>query len=105
MKTSSHFSKSETEEIRIEVPSKFGNIIKEFANDLSITFSEYDFLWSKWKNTVTESEVRDLYIYCLSIYPERFFDILYQNEDIFKKDNKTNTCFLPGVDFKLLFNI
>jgi hypothetical protein len=104
MKTSSHFSKSETEEIRIEVPSKFGNIIKEFTNDLSITFSEYDFLWSKWRNTMPESEVRDLYIYCLSIYPERFFDILYQNEDIFKKDNKTNTCFLPGVDFKLLFN-
>jgi hypothetical protein len=40
----------------------------------------------------------------MKAYPERFFDILYQNEDIFNPDCDTNTVFLPNVDFKLLFN-
>ena len=41
--------------------------------------------------------------HCLSVLPERFFDdILYQNEDIFKKENEINTMFLPELDFKLI---
>ena len=40
--------------------------------------------------------------HCKKVFPERFFDILYQNEDIFK--NETNTVFLPDLDFKLLMN-
>jgi len=40
----------------------------------------------------------------MDVYPERFFDILYQNDEIFHLDSTTNTFFLPNVDFKLLFN-
>merc|ERR1711871_1098036 len=43
-----------------------------------------------------------VYEYCKKVFPERFFDILYQNSDIFK--NETNTVFLPDLDFKLLMN-
>jgi hypothetical protein len=57
-------------------------------------------LWEKWRDTT--NDYKDLYKYCLGIYPERFFDILYQNDDIFTND--TNTFFLPDVDFKLLFH-
>jgi len=32
------------------------------------------------------------------VYPERFFDLLYHNEDIFT-DEAINTNFLPGIDF------
>jgi hypothetical protein len=37
------------------------------------------------------------------VLPERFFDILYKNADIFKDDSEINTEFLPGVVFKQLW--
>ena len=80
--------------------------ITDFTKDLSITFPEYIFLWSKWTDTeeFNEKELQYIFEYCLSIYPERFFDILYQNDEIFKPESEINTIFLPSVDFKLLFN-
>ena len=41
--------------------------------------------------------------YTKKVYPERFFDLLYQNEDIFK-DAEINTKFLPNIDFADLWN-
>ena len=38
------------------------------------------------------------------VYPERFFDILYQTEEIFSEKGETNVYFLPNVDFKKLYN-
>ena len=46
--------------------------------------------------------VQEIFEYCYEIYPERFFDILYQNEEIFD-NNDLNINFLPGIDFKLLW--
>jgi hypothetical protein len=43
-----------------------------------------------------------VYNHCMKIYPERFFDIIYQNEQMFD-DVNINTCFLPNIDFKVLF--
>lgn len=89
----------------LEVPSDFGNILMDFTRDLSITFPEYKQLWEKWTTLeIPQQEIRHVFEYCISILPERFFDILYQNDDIFKPDSNTNTCFLPGVDFKTLYN-
>lgn len=82
---------------------KFKTIILDFINDLSTTFPEYVLLWNKW-NDATISEYQELYKYCISVYPERFFDILYQNDEIFTLGSESNTFFLPNVDFKLLFN-
>ena len=43
-----------------------------------------------------------LYNFCKEVFPLKFFDILYQNEDMFtNKDN--DLTFLPGVDFRLLW--
>jgi len=87
------------------IPDNFNSIIVDFTKDLSITFPEYSFLWSKWMmDTIEKDELKHLFEYCLSVYPERFFDILYQNNDIFNKDSEINTLFLPNVDFKLLIN-
>ena len=52
---------------------------------------------------MNDEKYQKLFDYCLTIYPERFFDILYQNE-IFESDSDSNTFFLPSVDFKILFN-
>jgi negative regulator of replication initiation len=87
------------------IPENFQTVILDFTKDLSITFPEYTYLWAKYVNTnLPEEELIELYNYCLSVYPERFFDILYQTDDIFKPDATTNTLFLPNVEFKLLFN-
>jgi len=93
-------------EATLKVPDNFRSIITDFTKDLSITFPEYIFLWTKWTDTeeFNEKELQYIFEYCLSIYPERFFDILYQNDEIFKPESEINTIFLPSVDFKLLFN-
>lgn len=83
--------------------SNFKPIIVDLVNDLNTTFPEYTDLWSKWL-TAEQPEIDTLFQYCLTVYPERFFDILYQNADIFDKSSDVNTTFLPGVDFKMLFN-
>jgi hypothetical protein len=89
----------------IVVPENFHSIIIDFSTDLSATFPEYSYLWSKWIDPeVSDVEIRSLFEYCLKVFPERFFDILYQNDDIFKPDDETNTYFLPNVSFRLLFN-
>jgi hypothetical protein len=89
----------------MEVPSNFKTVIADFANDLSVTFSEYSYLWSKWAEPdISDSEINHLFEYCIKVYPERFFDILYQNEDMFKPDSEINTYFLPNVSFRFLMN-
>lgn len=88
-----------------KIPDNFNNVIIDFTKDLSLTYPEYSFLWSKWMvDKLEEEELKNLFEYCLSVYPERFFDILYQNNDIFDEKSETNTSFLPNVDFKLLIN-
>jgi hypothetical protein len=83
---------------------KFISIIKDFTKDLTETYPEYAFLWKKWSvETIPESEQQSLYQYCIKTYPERFFDIIYQNHEIFDKESNENMCFLPNIDFRLLF--
>jgi hypothetical protein len=94
---------AETDEII--VPPKFATIIRDFARDLTTTFPEYSILWKKWTTDgQSEREIVKLFQYCTEVYPERFFDILYQNDEIFQEDSKVNTRFLPAVEFKLLHN-
>jgi hypothetical protein len=47
-------------------------------------------------------ETSELKEYCKKVYPERFFDILYQNEDIFTTA-EINTKFIPNIDFKKIW--
>jgi hypothetical protein len=81
----------------------FKTIIHDFTMDLSTTFPEFSHFWSKWTDTTPE-EYRTLFAYCLTVFPERFFDIMYQNADIFVLNSEVNTTFLPDVNFKILFN-
>jgi hypothetical protein len=86
-------------------PDNFRSVIGDFVNDLSTTFPEFSDKWSKWSLSATSNaEFQELFEYTTKVYPERFFDILYQNEDVFKPDSETNVAFLPDVDFKLLYN-
>ena len=96
-----------------EIPEEFQKIMTDLLNDILITFPELkDKLNDSEKmllNTEEESEeniknaLNELFTYCQDVYPERFFDILYKNDDIFQ-DEDINTHFLPNIDFKYLFS-
>ena len=90
---------------QIPVPENFRTIIVDFTNDLTVTFSEYAYLWEKWRNPdLSDSDLAELFQFCVKVYPERFFDILYQKEEIFGANDDTNVDFLPNVSFKLLYS-
>lgn len=92
-------------ETKHEIPSNFRSLVNDFANDLTVTFPEHEHLWKRWNNKeVSEPELSILFTYCTKIYPQRFFDILYQNEEIFEETNEVDVRFFPNVDFKVLFN-
>ena len=87
----------------MDIPANFKSTISDFINDLSITFPEYSDQWNTWKNA-SDEKYEELLQYCVTVYPERFFDILYQNTDIFNETSDINVHFLPNIDFKVLYN-
>jgi len=104
------------------VPEEFTKVIKDFINDLKITFPEYVPLISMWwkepenfsyieeeeerkaayENSLSNS-IKILFEFCQKKLPPRFFDILYQNEDMFKEGSDIDTEFLPKIHFKDLW--
>ena len=87
-----------------EVPTNFVTVINDFTNDLTTTFPEYSDKWNHLTGTISDSTRDEIYKYCVSVYPERFFDILYQHADIFSDKQDVNVNFLPNIDFKILYN-
>jgi len=96
-------------DINREIPEEFQKIMKDFISDITLTFPEYKMLIGRWwkinneSGEVEKTSVEYIFKYCLSIYPERFFDILYKNEEIFSETSTMNTEFLPGISFKYLW--
>ncbi len=77
------------------------SIVIDFTNDLTKVFPEYANLWERWLSA-DDAEYEKLNQHFLAVFPERFFDIINCNMDIF--NGETSLMFLPDVDFKLLFN-
>ena len=109
-----------TEEII--VPEEFTKVIKDFVADIITTFPEYAPIISKWwKSPETFAYIENdadriasiekaerastklLFTFSKKKMPPRFFDILYQNEDMFKDDSEVDTEFLPHIHFKNLW--
>ena len=105
-----------------EVPEEFVKVIRDFVGDLKVTFPEYiPFIDKWWKskehfNYIEEEEDRNkayeksekksaklLFDFCKKKLPPRFFDILYQNGDMFKEDSELDTEFFPKIHFKNLW--
>ena len=88
-----------------EIPEEFTKILKDFYKDILLVFPEVKY--SLEDNTVEflqgNKDSHELFEYCTKVYPERFFDILYQNEEIFEND-EINTKFLPNIEFKTIWN-
>lgn len=79
------------------MPEKSDFVLKEFIDDLSLTFPEHKELMSKYRH-LTVDEFSDLNG---KIYAENFFNILDKNEDIFKDD--VNSYYLPEIKFSILW--
>ena len=104
------------------IPDEFTKVMRDFVGDLKITFPEYNAFISKWwknkedfnyieeeeeRNNVYEKSLNEsikiLFDFCQKKFPPRFFDILYQNEEIFKEESDIDTEFLPKIHFKNLW--
>ena len=92
----------------IKVPDEFYKIINDFIIDILTTFPEYAGIVSRWwdptKPENKEKECLAVFRHCVKVFPERFFDILYKNPEMFKESSEENTDFLPGIVFKLLWS-
>ena len=90
-----------------EIMKDFKKIITDLLRDLLTTFPEIkDTLNSDLLNVLKAENdfesLQTIFDYCKTVYPSRFFEILYQNDEIFK-DDKFQAEFLPGIDFKILW--
>jgi hypothetical protein len=111
------------EEKKIKAPEEFYKIINDFTNDIITTFPEYEAIIKRWWSPKDFSHITDpvekemaqledkekrvtfIHKHCMRVFPERFFDILYQNADMFKDESVVNTEFLPGIVFKYLWTM
>ena len=81
-----------------EIPEGFTKIVTDFLNDINTSYPEFE-KQTQENLSMVENDLLQMYNYCKDVYPERFFDILYQNEEIFS-DSEKNVVFLPNIDFK-----
>jgi hypothetical protein len=107
MSTNNETDMSGNENNNNNVKEEFFKIIREFVPDLLNTFPEYTNTLDKGILDVLEEKydtehANNLFEHCKSVFPERFFDILYQNDEMFS-DEKINSEFLPNIDFSDLW--
>ena len=104
------------------IPEEFTKVLRDFIGDLTVTFPEYVPLIGTWwksrdffnyiesdeeRNIIYEKSEKEstkiLFEFCQKKFPPRFFDILYQNEEMFKEESDLDTEFLPKIHFKNLW--
>jgi hypothetical protein len=87
------------------VKDDFKKLIKDFVNDLLITFPELDDRLDKTliNDDATEEALFKYYNHISTQFPLRFFDILYKNETLFEKKEEP-LFLLPNVDFYVLWD-
>ena len=90
-----------------EIPEEFTKVIYDLINDILFTFPEFKEGLNLDLHNITETRdeesVQSIYEHVKNVYPERFFDILYKNEEMFS-NGEINTEFLPGIDFKKIWS-
>jgi hypothetical protein len=97
------------------MPEDFHKLVKDFIGDLLNTFPEYneklneDMLYVYKNDSNAEQfqiHLTNIFNFCASSFPERFFDILYKNDlmfDLEKREDTYITEFYPGIDFAHLW--
>ena len=99
----------ENHNIQEDDPQKqdFGKILRDFLKDVLLTFPELKGTLDTNLLAIVDGcdDVNERILFVQKqleeVYPERFFDILYQNESMFEQDSKLE--LLPGIDFRVLW--
>ena len=103
----------ETNLCKTDEPDKTDKTDKtDDSKEYSENYKETEDKSSNEDSDELKASIQAIFEHCCTVYPERFFDILYQNTDIFNKDkddndndnDKVDTVFLPGMDFSLLWH-
>jgi hypothetical protein len=107
--TSPNIDEDRTLESRMK---DFKKVVVDLMKDLLTTFPELENDLDRNLRAIISDEdeeyfandksLKEIYEHCKSVYPEKFFDILYQNPDVFTAEN-SSTEFLPGIDFGKLW--
>ena len=85
----------------------FGKVMGDFLRDLTTTFPEIsgsinaDLAAIRDNEEGAEESIKKIKESCAANFPQRFFDILYQNADMFEDEEPV--MLLPGVDFRPLW--
>ena len=101
-------------ETLVEKHASFRKVMGDKLKDMLTTFPELEaklddrlrVLWKQSENneeSITDA-TKSLLEYCENIFPARFFDILYENEEMFDND-ELDLQFLPGIDYKVLWKM
>ena len=112
----------EKEKEELKIPDEFSKVIKDLIRDIKETFPEVVPLINKWWKESSnfeyidsesertkafeesqQSSIKFLFSFCQKKFPPRFFEVLYQNDEMFKVDSDIDTEFLPHVHFKNLW--
>ena len=77
------------------VTAEFKKVIDDFTGDIATSYPEY-------KEYFEEIDYDAYFHYCKSIYPENFFNILYENDEVFQ--SKDSKYLLPNIDFEKIMH-
>lgn len=94
---------SATEVNTEQFPVELIKILKDFIGDVLTTFPEYKESFTDDElefvmDNPNQSKMYKAVEYFKEVYPERFFDILYENQEMFLDSDK-NTKFFKNIDF------
>jgi hypothetical protein len=89
-------------DIKEEIPPEFRNLMNDFMGDILTSFPEYASTIETYSMLDNKETILYLFHHCKKVYPSRFFDILYNNNEIFS-DESIDTEFLPNIDFSKLW--
>ena len=79
--------------------NNFIKIIKEFTGDLYKTFPDYKEVYNLLEKLTIEDNHKTIYEYCKNNIPQHFFNILYENVEMFKVEVNNELFLLPDIDF------
>ena len=87
---------------------EFEKIITDFVNDIKVSFTEYEDViatYYTYDETEPKLNIDMLFNHVMEEFPKKFFDILYQNNELFEKSENNKKELLPNIDFVELWNL
>ena len=100
------------EESSGQTKQDFVKLVADFTKDVLTTFPEEadklnehlrQIVIADALTDVDEQHIEAVWAHSSQVYPPRFFDILYQNAEVFDDGFEESVEFLPGMDFKTMW--